>query len=289
MHAVSECCPNISSLEVTNVDLDKSFPRSLPISCFTWIPSFHKLEKLKLNCCILPLRTAPEFDLRNIDFFIENPMTKLKEMKVEQIGAFFMDTFMSKFHIAFPCLSTFDMKYGNYHTEFACSQFEEDTDPLVNFWKLSTVLDVLESLSSSVKNVYFENFQICPVRSNESIEEIDQIFKSAFKIIKEKFSIESGNFKIIDSKYGFEITKVKMKPAILRNVEQVNGHQITEIIPDTETKDIFLKLRQKGIKKRKKSRKNSEKVVLSRNLIKKLYWEFVHDEHQSGEQPSWTL
>ena len=84
-------------------------------------------------------------------------------------------------------------------------------------------LDVLESLSSSAQNVYFENFQICPVRSNESIEEIDQIFKSAFKIIQKKFSIESGNFKIVDSKYGFEITKVKMKPAILQNVEQAKS------------------------------------------------------------------
>ena len=145
MQAVSKCCPNISSLEVTNMGLDKNLPRSLPLSCFTWIPSFQKLEKLELNCCILPLNQDLELDLQDVDLFIENPMTNLKEMKIKQIGAFFMDTFMSKFHIAFPCLSTFDMKYGNYHEEFEYSQFE-DNNPLEKFWKLSTVLGSLHVL-----------------------------------------------------------------------------------------------------------------------------------------------
>ena len=106
---------------------------------------------------------------------------------------------------------------------------------------------------------------------DKTVDDTEHIFKSAFEIIQNKFSKESGSFKIVDGKYGFVILKEKMKLPKIYNQEEVNACPVVNIIHDSEEETVSLQLRPKRKRKCKRLGTNAKEVVLSERIISKLY------------------
>ena len=149
-----------------------------------------------------------------------------------------------------------------------------------NRWKISTILDVLESLSH-IKNIIFEDsdkHEWAPVEFSlcdhfESIDNTKRIFKTALEIIQNKFSKDSGSFKIVDPKYGFVIFKEKMQPPKMYNQEEINNCIVQEIVHDKDKGTFSLKL----VPNSDSLESSSNELVLPEKLVKKLYFDFIKE------------
>ena len=114
MDHVNEYCPNITRLRIYVTDRNR-------LSSFlwlAWIPRLKNLKSIEIDTYIpAAVRWMPdEYNrfLRTIQMFSENPMPKLKELKMSEIGAFFQDDFLCRLNKAFPNLETFDVQFGRY-------------------------------------------------------------------------------------------------------------------------------------------------------------------------------
>ena len=164
------------------------------------------------------------------------------------------------------------MKYDGFYNRNKSLIF----NPLRSFWKISTVLNVLESLSH-IKDICFINenpnykeettLEIDLGDHDETIDDTEQIFKSAFEIIQNKFSEETGSFKIVDNKYGFIIFKERTKPPKMYNQDEVNGRPVTDILIDKEKDTVSLRLRPKRRRKCKSLQSSGEEIIMSKKII----------------------
>ena len=83
-----------------------------------WVPRLKNLTKIEIATHVpAAVRWMPDDYnrfLRSIQMFTENPLTKLKKLKMSEIGAFFQDDFLCRLHKAFPNLETFEVQFGRY-------------------------------------------------------------------------------------------------------------------------------------------------------------------------------
>ena len=103
-------------------------------------------------------------------------------------------------------------------------------------------------------------------------------FSSSLDIIKKKFPLSIGDLKLIENKHGFVILKEKMKPPKMFNQQQVDGRSVLKVEHFEHSKTVRLKLKSNGQKGMKRTSENVEKedeIVLSGELIKRLYLEHI--------------
>jgi len=106
----------------------------------------------------------------------------------------------------------------------------------------------------------------------------ERIFYQALDIIGKQFPLSIGDLKIIDDKHGFVILKEKMKPPKMFNQQQISGRSIVKVEHFEDSKTVKLKLkpkRQKGKGKTNEKHEKEDEVVLSGELIKRLYLEHI--------------
>ena len=152
---ISEWCPNISYLKL------KPNHQSNVYREVHWCPiiaNFKNLEKLEIDLYLVPA-TELNGDPIMEDFndlaqgFYGNPMTKMKELKLNTVNVFFHDEFLIQLRDFFPNLETFNLaKLGSQ------GDFEVDVMD-VSCWKFIELLEVLNSLSS-IKNLYLPSMEI---------------------------------------------------------------------------------------------------------------------------------
>ena len=275
MTEVAKRCPNISSLEIYNWGSEQ-----MDYLSFIWIHMFQNLEKLNIDCHmnLNSALLAPFF----LEVVTKCPLKQLKELRL-QIDDFFDSSFITKFHRTFPNLEILKAHYGFYNQDcYARYSRMNGSNLLVGKWKISTILDVLESLGH-VKKIIFEDEDHhgwAPIEfnlgeHNETIDNTEHIFQSALEIIDNKFSIESGSFKIVDEKYGFVIFKEKMKPPRMYNQQEVDECPVTDIIHDKEKETFSLKLRSNRKRTHESKGSTTNEVILSEKIVKKLYHKFI--------------
>jgi hypothetical protein len=82
--------------------------------------------------------------------------------------------------------------------------------------------------------------------------------------------------KIIDVKYGYIISKEKMRKPTMGNQMKANYRPVREIVHDEKNKNVHLKLKPKRKQKgTEKHHENVEEIVLSEELIKTLYKKYL--------------
>ena len=216
--------------------------------------------------------------------FHDNPMTKLKELKLNTVNVFLQDGFLCWFSKFFPNLQTFNLtKLGK--------QGDFDTDPVKKksiYWTLIELRSALRSLGS-VKNLYLPSMDIVLGLSSQIFTDIqtfrktERVFYQALEIIKTQFPLSIGDLKIIDDRHGFVILKEKMKPPKMFNQQQINGRSVVKVEHFEDKKTVRLKLKPKGQKGEKKTNGKHEKedeIVLSAELIKRLHLELIEKSSQ---------
>ena len=248
-----------------------------------WFPSikgFENLEKIEIDMNIRQVsrNTVEDLSFQNmIQNFLNNPMTKTKELKFAAVNFLFQDDFLIHLTEIFPNLQTFNAeKLGDVdHLPPAgviASLNETNISGEHSYWKFENLLQVLKSLGS-VKNLILPSMEI--VLNDEhyhGIRETGRVFNEALQIIKNNFPLPLGDLKITDEKYGYVILKEKMKKPKLFNQKLVNGRPVSDTSHCEETKKIFLKLKPK--KRKGKTSNEEDEIVLSEGLIKSLYKEF---------------
>ena len=276
---ISEWCPNISCLKL------KPSHQSNVYSEVHWCPSianFKNLEKLEIDLYLVPA-TELNGDPIMEDFndlaqgFYGNPMTKMKELKLNTVNVFFHDEFLIQLQDFFPNLETYNLAKLGYQGD------REPVEKKISCWKFIELLDVLRSLAS-VKNLYLPNMQIVLEPWNgaatyvQNFRKTERVFYQALEIIKNQFSLSIGDFAITDDKHGFVILKEKMKPPKMFNQQQVDGRSVLKVEHFEGSKTVRLKLKSNGQKGMKRTNENVEKedeIVLSGELIKRLYLEHI--------------
>ena len=110
----------------------------------------------------------------------------------------------------------------------------------------------------------------------QTFRKTERVFNQALEIIKTQFSLSIGDLKITDEKHGFVILKEKMKLPKMLNQQQINGRSVVKVEHFENSKTVRLKLKPKGSKGKKKSNEKhgkEDEIVLSAELIKRLYSE----------------
>jgi hypothetical protein len=244
------------------------------------IKYFDNLEKLEIDIYFYQASRSrfDDYDpfVEMVQSFIDNPMPKMKELKLCAINAFFQDEFLSNLPLIFPNLETFNL------VELGQQGFTDkktvETKKL-SYWRMDTILDVLNSLGS-IKNLSLPTMEMVLAsindlgEHNKSVHRTEHVFCKALDIIDKNFPLSLGNLKITDKKYGFVILKEKMKPPKMFNQKEICGRQILESEHIEDRGAVRLKLRPKGRKKKGRNNKNHDKdeeIVLSGELIKSLY------------------
>ena len=150
-----------------------------------------------------------------IESFYDNPMTTLKELKLNTVNVFFQDGFLSWLPKFFPNLQTFNLaklgKQGDFDTESVKKK--------VSCWTFIELRSALRSLGS-VKNLYLPSMEIvleAAATDIQTFRKTERVFYQALEIIKTQFPLSIGDLKIIDDKHGFVILKEKMKPPKMFN------------------------------------------------------------------------
>ena len=255
---------------------------------FSSITSFDNLEKLEIDIYFYQASRsrATDYDpfVEMVQSFIDNPMPKMKELKLCAINAFFQDEFLSNLPLIFPNLETFNLvELGQQ----GFTQAKTVATKKLSYWRMDTILDVLRSLGS-IKNLSLPTMEMVLAsvygdvydlgQHNKSIHRTEHVFCKALDIIDKAFPLSLGNLKITDKKYGFVILKEKMKPPKMFNQMEICGRQIVggEHIEDEGA--VRLKLRPRGRKRKRGGNKNNDKdeeIVLSGELIKTLYEAYI--------------
>ena len=283
MQVISEWCPNISHLKLKPGHWHNVFHN---ISWCSNITKFRNLEKLEIDLYLVPVinwQTDNDF-VEMTEGFHDNPMTKLKELKLNTVNVFLQDGFLCWFAKFFPNLQTFNLtKLG--------TQGDFDTDPVKKksiYWTLIELRSALRSLGS-VKNLYLPSMEIVLGASSQIFTDIqtfrktERVFYQALEIIKTQFPLSIGDLKIIDDRHGFVILKEKMKPPKMFNQQQINGRSVVKVEHFEDKKTVRLKLKPKGQKGKKKTNGKHEKedeIVLSAELIKRLHLELIEKSSQ---------
>ena len=283
LQVISEWCPNISHLKLKPGHWHNVFHN---ISWCSNITKFRNLEKLEIDLYLVPVinwQTDNDF-VEMTEGFHDNPMTKLKELKLNTVNVFLQDGFLCWFSKFFPNLQTFNLtKLG--------TQGDFDTDPVKKksiYWTLIELRSALRSLGS-VKNLYLPSMEIVLGASSQIFTDIqtfrktERVFYQALEIIKTQFPLSIGDLKIIDDRHGFVILKEKMKPPKMFNQQQINGRSVVKVEHFEDKKTVRLKLKPKGQKGKKKINGKHEKedeIVLSAELIKRLHLELIEKSSQ---------
>ena len=210
-----------------------------------------------------------------IEGFHDNPMTKLKELKLNTVNVFLQDGFLSWLPKFFPNLQTFNLAKLGKQGDFDSGLVKKK----VSCWTLFDLRSALRALGA-VKNLYLPSMEIVLEATGDiqTFRKTERVFNQALEIIKTQFPLSIGDLKIIDDKHGFVILKEKMKPPKMFNQQQINGRSVVKVEHFENSKTVRLKLKPKGSKGRKKSNEKHEKedeVVLSGELIKRLYLEHI--------------
>ena len=264
---IAEWCPRISYLKM------EPHRKSLDFKSLEWcssITKFRNLEKLEIGLYLVPSKNWQE-DESYLDMdgdFYNNPMTKLKELKLNTVNVFFQDGFLCRLERFFPNLQTFNL-----------TKLGEPLTKKVSCWTFAQIRDTLRSLGS-VENLFLPSMEILLEPWSGMAEHIptfrktERIFYQALDIIEKKFPLSIGFLKIIDDKHGFVILKEKMKPPKMFNQKEIDGRQILESEHIEDRGEVRLKLRPRGRKRKRGGSKNhhkDEEIVLSGELIKSLY------------------
>ena len=256
--------------------------RSLDFKSLEWcssITKFRNLKKLEIGLYLVPSTNwqIDESVLNMEGDFYDNPMTKLKELKLNTVNVFFQDGFLCRLERFFPNLQTFNLANLRRPEE------ESFTTKDVSCWTFSQIRDTLRSLGS-VENLCLPSMEILLEPWSGMAEHIptfrktERIFYQALDIIEKKFPLSIGYLKIIDDKHGFVIFKEKMKPPKIFNQHQISGRSIVRVEHFEVSKTVKLKLKPKRQKEKRKTKEKHEKedeVVLSGELIKRLYLEHI--------------
>ena len=278
LYYISEWCPRISYLKMEPSEENYKFKS---LEWCSSIAKFRNLEKLEIGLYLVPSRNWQE-DESYLDMdgdFYENPMTKLKELKLNTVNVFFQDGFLCRLQRFSPNLQTFNLaKLGHQ------GDFEEVTlKKKVSCWTFSQVRETLRSLGS-IKNLCLTSMEIVLepwsglAEHAQTFRKTERIFYQALEIINKQFPLSIGDLKIIDEEHGFVIIKEKMKPPKMFNEQQINGRSVVKVEHFEDSKTVRLKLKPKGRKGRKKNNEKNEKeeeIVLSGELIKRLYLEHI--------------
>ena len=150
MDHITNHCPSIRELEVWRIDKNT-------LSSFqwlSWIPRLKNLQKIVIQTYV-PVEPRWPVDEYNIflgviNLFVENPLVKLKEIKMSEVGAFFQDDFLCQLNKAFPNLESYNVDYGKLIEKLPYPQ---------RFWCLRSLTSVLDSLGS-VKNLNFPSMDL---------------------------------------------------------------------------------------------------------------------------------
>ena len=250
------------------------------------ITGFKNLEKLEISIYFDQVRRdwATYYNpyLEMIQEFLENPMPKMKEFKLNTINAFFQDEFLIHLPDIFPNLETFNLVKLGLQGEMDESRVPKNKK--YSYWRFDNFLDVLKSLGS-LKNLSLPSMELVLAPWNEnfehtqSIRETGHVFNEALQIIKNQFPVSLGDLKITDGKYGYVILKEKMKKPKMFNQMTANDRPVKEIIQLKGTKKVRLKLKPKRKQKgMKKNNANVEEIELSEELIKTLYKNYVDND-----------
>ena len=89
----------------------------------------------------------------------------------------------------------------------------------------------------------------------------------------ESFPQDLGDLKLVDDNFGYVILKKKNLPAYLFNRQQVNKKTVWNIVHDSENQEIHLKLKPSN--EGYTTANSGEEVVLSEEIVKKLYEMFI--------------
>ena len=278
-------CPNISSLKFECHD---RWNYHSEISWFSGITGFHNLEKLEMDIYFREIRRYRTDEYityqEMVQGFLDNPMTKMKEIKMNTISALFQDEFVGHITDIFPNLQTFNLAelgdQGNSGYSFLQDK-SKDPDKLPH-WRYDTILQVLRSLGS-IKTLMLPTMELVLSSWNDkdehyqSIRETGHVFNEALQIIRNQFPLSLGDLKITDEKYGYVILKEKMKKPKMFNQMTANDRPVREIVHFGHTKKVHLKLKPKRKQKRLKDKhkNDEEEIVLSEELIKTLYKKYV--------------
>ena len=277
---ISEWCPRISYLRMEAFSVNV-FRR---LEWCSSITKFRNLEKLEIGLYLAPSTNWQEDEsFLNMDRdFYDNPMTKLKELKLNTVNVFFQDGFLCRLQTFFPNLQTFNLAKLGYQGNFR----EETFSKKVSCWKFSQVQQTLRSLGS-ITNLCLPSMEIVlepwgafeqQTGTTQTFRKTERTFYQALEIIKTQFPLSLGDLKIIDKEHGFVILKEKMKPPKMFNQQQVNGRSVVRVEHFEDSKTVRLKLKprgQKGMKKNNKKREKEDEIVLSAELIKRLYSELT--------------
>ena len=272
LHFIPEWCPRISYLKMEPCIGSHNEFKSL--EWCSSITKFRNLEKLEIGLYLVPSKNWQE-DESYLDMdgdFYNNPMTKLKELKLNTVNVFFQDAFLRNLQRFFPNLQTFNLtKLGAPLTK------------KVSCWTFAQIRDTLRSLGS-VENLFLPSMEILlepwsgMPELTPTFRQTERIFYKALDIIEKQFPLSIGNLKIINDKHGFVILKEKMKPPKIFNQQQISGRSIVRVEHFEVSKTVKLKLKPKRQKEKRKTKEKHEKedeVVLSGELIKRLYLEHI--------------
>ena len=274
LQVISEWCPNISHLKLYS---SRSYNLFIDVYWCSNITKFRNLEKLEIDLYLRPvINWQSDIDfVAMIESFYDNPMTTLKELKLNTVNVFLQDGFLCWFPKFFPNLQTFNLanlgKQGDFDTE--------PVKKILSCWTLIELRSALRSLGS-VKNLYLPSMEIVLEATTDiqTFRKTERVFYQALEIIKTQFPLSIGDLKITDDKHGFVILKEKMKPPKMYNQQQINGRSVVKVEHFENSKTVRLKLKPKGPKGRKKTNEKHEKedeIVLSAELIKRLYSELI--------------
>ena len=196
--SILENCPKLTSLEIEKSHqklMDHQRDKNpLPLAWIKWIPNFKNIEKLVISCTI-----APKYG--NFEPFFQNPMIKLKSLKLMATGAFLRDLFLINLFEAFPNLQKLDISFSKKEKVI---------------WKAENVVLVLKTLGR-VKNLRISNLDLYLERSyDESRDEILYILTKSLEIIQTQFSTDIGNFQVIHFHLlvAVQLSRLEMAPLL---------------------------------------------------------------------------
>ena len=274
LQVISEWCPNISYLKLK---ADSWYNLFRDIRWCSNITKFRNLEKLEIDLYLVPVRNwQSDIDFDDmIEGFHNNPMTTLKELKLNTVNVFLQDGFLCWLPKFFPNLQTFNLAKLGKQGDFDSVSVKKK----VSCWTFIELRSALRALGS-VKNLYLPSMEIVLEATTDiqTFRKTERVFNQALEIIKTQFPLSIGDLKIIDDKHGFVILKEKMKPPKIFNQQQINGRSVVKVEHFEDSKTVRLKLKPKGQKRSKKTNDKHEKedeIVLSAELIKRLYSELI--------------
>ena len=278
MNNLSEFCPNITSLKLAHPACYNKF---YAIKWCSSITGFRNLEKLEMGIYFTQVSRYYAPDYANfqdmIQTFLNNPLMKMKEFKLTTINAFFQDEFLVHLPEIFPNLEKFNFADLGLQGE----SDRNNVTTKYTYWRFDNILHVLRALGS-LNNLTLPSMEMILASWNDndepdqSIRETGRVFHEALQIIKNQFPLSLGSLKIIDKKYGYVISKEKMKSPIMFNQMKANDRPVRNLIHDENSKNVHLKLKPKRKSKGKNVHcENVEEIVLSEELIKTLYKKYV--------------